>query len=86
MEYLGSFAKLVNFFNVALQAPSAEEQAAWLYLASLSICISVKGRASHNHAMGFEQPFQSIYLLGGMGFLNRLPRDCGDQKSPADRR
>src|SRR5262245_52299931 len=28
--------------------------------------------ASHDHAVGFEQPLQSIYLFGGVAFLNRL--------------
>ena len=38
----------------------------------LSIRIKVERWPSHNHAVGFEHPLQSVYLFGGVAFLNRL--------------
>jgi hypothetical protein len=38
----------------------------------LSIRINVKWWASHNHAVSFEHPLQSVCLFGGVAFLNRL--------------
>jgi hypothetical protein len=38
----------------------------------LSIRIKIERWASHNHAMGFEHPFQSVYLFGSEAFFLRL--------------
>src|ERR1700730_9804068 len=38
----------------------------------VSIRINVERWASHNHPVGFEHPLQSVYLFGGVAFLNRL--------------
>ena len=38
----------------------------------LSIRINVESWASHTHAVGIEHPPQSVYLFGGVAFLDRL--------------
>src|SRR4051812_35393810 len=38
----------------------------------LSIRIKIERWASHNHAMGFEHHFQSVYLFGSVAFFVRL--------------
>ena len=39
---------------------------------SIRAVFNVERWTSHNHAVGFEHPLQSVYLFGGVAFLNRL--------------
>jgi hypothetical protein len=52
--------------------PMTVQKGAFLHPFSLIRAVfNVERWTSHNHAVGFEYPLQSVYLFGGVAFLKR---------------